>query len=126
MKEISFKIKSIERKCEECKQPLKGRKDQKFCSDYCRNTFNNRQNEQNNTYIRKVNGILKRNRRILSTFFNKNETQKEIYELAELGFNFRYFTHSYKDSKGVPFYFCYDLGYSKENGLMCQIIENSM
>ena len=54
-----------ERVCNECKQDLFGRKDQKFCSDYCRNTYNNRLNEDSTKYIRRINGILRKNRRIL-------------------------------------------------------------
>ena len=33
-----------ERKCLECGTVLKGRSDKKFCSDYCRNTYNNKVN----------------------------------------------------------------------------------
>ena len=29
------------RNCLECKDPVKGRIDKKFCSDYCRNAYNN-------------------------------------------------------------------------------------
>ena len=53
------------RECKECKHKLSGRKDQKFCSDYCRNTFNNRLNEDANAYVRRINAILRKNRRIL-------------------------------------------------------------
>ena len=53
------------RPCKECGQKLSGRRDQKFCSDYCRNTFNNRLNEDSTNYMRRINNILRRNRRIL-------------------------------------------------------------
>ena len=37
------------RSCKECDHKLSGRRDQKFCSDYCRNTFNNQ--VQNGVYF---------------------------------------------------------------------------
>ncbi|MEY3426399.1 MAG: hypothetical protein RL679_1757, partial [Bacteroidota bacterium] len=55
------------RTCNECNRALSGRKDQKFCGDHCRNTFNNRQNEDATNYVRRVNNILRKNRRILAT-----------------------------------------------------------
>ena len=33
------------RECLECGEPLKGRVDKKFCSDYCRNSHNNKVNK---------------------------------------------------------------------------------
>ena len=54
------------RTCLECEAKLSGRKDQKFCADYCRNTYNNRQNEDANATVRRINGILRKNRRILA------------------------------------------------------------
>ena len=113
----------MDRHCEECKRPLKGRKDQKFCSDYCRNTYNNRQNEDSNKYVRRVNNILRRNRRILGTLLRNKEINKELQELAELGFNFRYYTNTLTDDDGNPLYFCYELGYKREDGVRCKIIE---
>ena len=52
--------------CRECQEKLVGRRDQKFCCDYCRNTYNNRINEDANAVVRKINSILRKNRRILS------------------------------------------------------------
>ena len=77
-----------QRHCHECNEALKGRKDQKFCSDYCRNTFNNRLNEDSNATVRKVNRILRKNRRILEELLTKKQCVKPITELIELGYNF--------------------------------------
>jgi len=101
------------RNCQECKQVLKGRKDQKFCSDYCRNTFNNRLNEDATNYIRRVNNILRKNRRILSTLNPNGKITVDGIRLAEEGFNFHYFTNVYKTQKGATYQFCYDQGYIK-------------
>jgi predicted nucleic acid-binding Zn ribbon protein len=43
-----------QRVCKECGHKLSGRKDQKFCSDYCRNSFNNKLNEDANASVRKT------------------------------------------------------------------------
>jgi hypothetical protein len=101
------------RKCQECKQILKGRKDQKFCSDYCRNTFNNRLNEDATNYVRRINNILRKNRRILATLNQKGKTTVEGLKLGEEGFNFHYYTNIYKTQKGATYHFCYDQGYLK-------------
>ena len=78
------------RKCLECETLLLGRKDQKFCADYCRNTYNNRLNEDVNSTVRKINSILRKNRRILAQLNPKGKKTVHLIELAELGFNFHY------------------------------------
>jgi hypothetical protein len=102
-----------DRKCKECGQKLLGRKDQKFCSDYCRNTHNNRMNEDTTTYMRRINNILRKNRRILSTLNPNGKITVDGISLAEEGFNFHYFTNIYRTQKGSKYFFCYDQGYVK-------------
>jgi hypothetical protein len=99
--------------CQECSQKLAGRKDQKFCSDYCRNTFNNRLNEDATKYIRRINNILRKNRRILSNLNPNGKITVDGITLAEEGFNFHYYTNVYKTQKGASYLFCYDQGYLK-------------
>ncbi len=101
------------RHCQECNQKLSGRKDQKFCSDYCRNTFNNRLNEDSTKYIRRINNILRKNRRILAELNPKGKITVDGITLAEEGFNFHYYTNVYKTQKGAAYIFCYDQGYLK-------------
>jgi hypothetical protein len=102
-----------ERKCKECGQVLNGRKDQKFCSDYCRNTYNNRQNEDATAYVRRINNILRKNRRILAAMNPTGKITVDGIRLAEEGFNFHYFTNIYETKKGSQYYFCYEQGYIK-------------
>lgn len=102
-----------ERKCLECGAPLKGRKDQKFCSDYCRNSYNNRLNEDANNYVRRINNILRKNRRILDKLNPDGKKTVDAMALAEEGFNFHYYTNTYTTKKGVTYYYCYDRGYLK-------------
>ena len=100
-----------DRVCLECSAPLKGRKDQKFCSDYCRNSYNNKQNEDSNKHVRKINSILRKNRKILEKLNPKGKATVDALTLAEAGFNFHYFTNIYKTQKGASYFFVYDYGY---------------
>lgn len=104
---------SESRTCEECSQKLLGRKDQKFCSDLCRNAFNNRLNEDSNKYVRRINGILRKNRRILEKLNPTGKNSVDGITLAEEGFNFHYYTNIYKTQKGGEYFFCYEFGYRK-------------
>ncbi|MDX1651121.1 MAG: hypothetical protein R3277_01430 [Brumimicrobium sp.] len=108
-----MKTKENGRLCLECETPLNGRKDQKFCGDYCRNTYNNRQNEDANNYMRRINNILRKNRRILDRLNPKGKKTVDAMTLAEEGFNFHYFTNIYTTQKGSEYKFCYDRGYLK-------------
>jgi hypothetical protein len=101
------------RNCLECDTKLSGRRDQKFCGDYCRNSFNNRLNEDANSIVRRVNRILRKNRRILYKLNPNGKKTLDGMSLAEEGFNFHYFTNLYKTQKGYNYYFCYEYGYIK-------------
>ena len=101
------------RTCLECALKLVGRKDQKFCSDYCRNSFNNRLNEDVNATVARVNRILRKNRRILSKLNPNGKKSVNGVKLSEEGFNFHYFTNLYQTQKGYNYYFCYEYGYIK-------------
>ncbi|HBW85193.1 MAG: hypothetical protein ACKO2O_00455 [Crocinitomicaceae bacterium] len=103
----------MERNCQECGHKLRGRKDQKFCSDSCRNSFNNKKNEDANASVRRINAILRKNRRILAAMNPNGKITVDGISLAEMGFNFHYFTNIYKTQKGAQYYFCYDYGYIK-------------
>ncbi len=101
------------KKCLECDTPLSGRRDQKFCGDYCRNTFNNRLNEDSSNYMRRINNILRKNRRILAKLNPDGKKTLDGIIMAEEGFNFHYYTNIYKTKKGSEYIFCYDQGYLK-------------
>lgn len=97
--------------CLECGDTFTGRIDKKFCSDQCRNTYNNRLNKDETNYIRNINHILRKNRRILADLNpdGKAKTHKAI--LVDKGFNFQYFTNIYTTKSGKTYFFCYDQGY---------------
>ena len=104
-----------DRNCIECEQRLSGRKDQKFCSDYCRNTHNNRLNEDSTKYMRRINNILRKNRRILSLLNPDGKKTVDGITLAEEGFNFHYYTNVYTTKTGSQYFFCYEQGYLKKD-----------
>lgn len=101
------------RLCLTCKRPLKGRIDKKFCDDACRNAYNNQQNSDQNNYVRNVNNILRRNRRLLEAQIPEGEEMKKVLKdkLARAGFDFKYHTHQYQNQKGQVYFFSYEYGY---------------
>jgi predicted nucleic acid-binding Zn ribbon protein len=102
---------STERKCAECGEKLLGRADQKFCSDQCRNAYNNRQNSDANNFVRNINNALRRNRRILEALSPGEKTKVDRDKLVAKGFSFTYFTHEYVTKNGAIYKFCYEMGY---------------
>jgi hypothetical protein len=99
------------RKCLECGEEFSGRIDKKFCSDMCRNAYNNRLNSDTSNLVRNINGILRKNRRILMEFNTDGKARIHKKKLLEKGFDFNYFTSIYKTQKGAIYYFIYEQGY---------------
>ncbi len=100
-----------ERQCDSCGAIITGRSDKRFCSDYCRNTKHNELNRDISNYMRKVNNILRRNRRILAALNPNGKCKVRGTTLMEEGFNFAYHTNVYETKKGLKYHFCYDQGY---------------
>ncbi len=104
--------KSDKRICPECGDKIIGRSDKKFCSDQCRNTYNNKLNSDASNTVRNINNILRKNRRILQKLNKKSgKTMVSKDILLSKGFNFTYHTHTYTTQKGVNYLFCYEYGY---------------
>ena len=99
------------RLCLDCNEQLKGRSDKKFCDDQCRSNFNNRQLSENTSFMRQVNSILKRNRRILEELNPGGKIKINRKRLLAKGFNFEYFTNIYQTQTGKNYFFCYESGY---------------
>ena len=99
------------KKCLECGESFKGRADKKFCSDMCRNAYNNKQNSDSTNYVRNINNILRKNRRILSENIKGDTGKSTKNKLIEKGFSFGYYTNTYTTKKGATYFYCYDYGY---------------
>ena len=102
----------MKRECLECRDPIRGRIDKKFCSDYCRNAYNNKLNKDSNNLLRNINNRLRRNYRILGSFPLENGKAKTLKtRLLDKRFDFEHITNLYPTKTGTTFYFVYDLGY---------------
>ncbi|GAA5024216.1 hypothetical protein GCM10011506_07680 [Marivirga lumbricoides] len=98
--------------CLQCGAPIQGRADKKFCDDYCRNVYNNQSKRGSINLIRNITNALRRNRNILETLMNGEDTYKTPREkLTESGFNFKYHTHTYTNKRGDVYFYCFDHGY---------------
>ncbi|WP_257666179.1 hypothetical protein [Parapedobacter tibetensis] len=101
----------MERRCLDCEQPIIGRADKKFCDDACRSNHNNRLHSEETIYLRKVNSILKRNRKILETLNPDGKAKLKRKTLQDEGFDFGYITSTYTTKKGDQYRYCYEYGY---------------
>lgn len=97
--------------CPECGEIIKGRIDKKFCSDLCRNAYNNKLNADSTNHVRNINNILKRNRRIIEELAPEGKASVHKSKMNEKGFDFTYFTNIYKNKNGETYFFCYEYGY---------------
>ena len=97
--------------CLECGEKLVGRSDKKFCSDYCRNAYNNKINTDAKNLIRNINNRLRKNWRILEELNPNQKTKTTRNKLMQMGFDFHYITSTYTTKVGTVYYFVYDQGY---------------
>ena len=90
--------------CLECDEKIIGREDKKFCSDGCRNAFNNKINKDSNNKLRK-------NYRILLAINTDQKIKTSRSKLLSKGFDFEYFTNILRTNTGNTYFFLYDQGY---------------
>lgn len=102
---------SEKRFCPVCNEPILGRIDKKFCSDQCRNSFNNTRYSMTNTCVQKINRTLKKNHTILTELNTSGKTKVSRSKLLHEGFDFNYFTSTYETQKGNTYKLCYNEGY---------------
>jgi predicted nucleic acid-binding Zn ribbon protein len=97
--------------CLECGDKLIGREDKKFCSDGCRNAYNNKINKDSTNFMRNVNNKLRKNYRILSGLNVEGKGKTTRAKLLSKGFDFEFFTNVLETKTGNRYYFVYDQGY---------------
>ncbi|PWJ60013.1 hypothetical protein CLV98_101188 [Dyadobacter jejuensis] len=97
--------------CLECDKPLVGRTDKKFCSDMCRNSYNNRLNSDSHNLMRNINNQLRKNRRILEDLCPDGKVTLPKSTLLAKGFDFNWMTHVRTTLKGTVYQYVYDYGY---------------
>ncbi|MGR3810417.1 DUF2116 family Zn-ribbon domain-containing protein [Jiulongibacter sp. NS-SX5] len=101
----------MERKCPECGNPIFGRADKKFCSDPCRNNYNNKQKASSTNLIKNTNYALKKNYQILQKLCKNDKSKTTRSTLLKHGFNFELITSRRVTKKGSEYFFVYDYGY---------------
>ncbi len=97
--------------CLECSEKIVGREDKKFCSDGCRNSYNNKINKDSTNFMRNVNNKLRKNYRILSALNLDGKSKTTRTKLLSKGFDFEFFTNILNTKTGNTYYFLYDQGY---------------
>ncbi len=97
--------------CLECSEKIVGREDKKFCSDGCRNAYNNKINKDSTNFMRNVNNKLRKNYRILSALNVDGKSKTTRTKLLSKGFDFEFFTNILNTKTGNTYYFLYDQGY---------------
>lgn len=97
--------------CPECGELIKGRIDKKFCSDLCRNAFNNKMNADSTNFVRNVNNALRKNRRILEETLKGDKTTVPRQKLADKGFNFKFHTSQVVTANHHTYICCYEYCY---------------
>lgn len=97
--------------CLECEEAIKGREDKKFCSDGCRNAYNNKINKDSTNFMRNVNNKLRKNYRILCELNTEGKSKTTRMKLQSKGFDFEFFTNRLQTKTGNTYYFLYDQGY---------------
>jgi hypothetical protein len=115
----------VERKCLDCGDIIRGRTDKKFCSDQCRNNYNNRLNRDTNNYVRNVHGLLRKNRRILADLYAEQKVKVHRDALIALGYNFSFFTHVIETANGQKYHFCFEYGYMEMENDFLELSQNS-
>jgi len=97
--------------CLECGEKIVGREDKKFCSDGCRNAYNNKMNKDSTNLMRNINNKLRKNYRILADLNPEGKSKTTRSKLLGKGFDFEFFTSIYTTKTGNVYYFLYDQGY---------------
>jgi hypothetical protein len=97
--------------CLECHEKIVGREDKKFCSDGCRNAYNNKMNKDHTNLMRNINNKLRKNYRVLSELNPEGKTKTTKNKLISKGFDFELMTSVYTTKTGNIYYFVYDQGY---------------
>ncbi len=101
----------MQKQCPECDEKIVGREDKKFCSDYCRNAYNNKVNKDSKNLIRNTNNRLRKNYKILSDLNKSGKTKINRVKLLNQNFDFNFFTSIYTTKTGNIYFYVYDQGY---------------
>lgn len=114
------------RKCLDCGEVLRGRSDKKFCSDQCRNNYNNTINREANNLVRNVHSVLRKNRKILCELYDSGTRKIHRDALLVSEFNMNFFTHLVEtDNDSSVTRYCYEYGYRDIDPEYISLVKNA-
>ncbi|MFT3749087.1 MAG: DUF2116 family Zn-ribbon domain-containing protein [Agriterribacter sp.] len=123
-----MKSKIKKRKCLVCSKSFEGNDNKKFCSEKCKNAYNNGRRKEETGQTGKVISILKHNRRAMEMLLDGKEvTNVKEQTLLDNGFVFRYHTHTranHGDQK--EYIFCFEYGYHRKENGWCTIVKGTI
>jgi hypothetical protein len=103
------------KKCLYCQKELIGRTDKKFCDPQCKSAYQYKlAKEQPERFFNKVDNQLKLNRKILKEYNKGGKVTVRASVLTQEGFNPKFFTHYWKNSKNDVYLFVYEYGFLKK------------
>jgi len=115
------------RQCTVCNKIIKGRSDKKFCSKRCNNDYQKQKRQTQVTQeVKVINNILLKNRNILDGLAQQNKTKKfMVYRivLVQLGFDFKYITRFYLNSKNKVYHYVYDYAWMEFSSQEVMIVK---
>ncbi len=105
--------------CKYCDEKLEGRVDKIYCDEHCKSAYNYKVSKNKEaSFFNKVEKQLKANRRLLKLYNKAGKAIIRKEDLIASGFNPKFFTHYWKNTKGDVYLFCFEFGYLErtENG----------
>lgn len=102
--------------CLNCNESIVGRSDKIFCDAYCKSSFHYKNKKGAEiSLFESIDKQLKTNRRLLKSFNKAGKAVVRKEELLSEGFNPKYFTHFWKNTKGDVYLFCFEFGFLARN-----------
>ena len=100
------------KKCPNCSEEIKGRKNKTFCTLYCKSAYHYEKDKNKPpTRYKAVDTQLKLNRKILARFNQAGKATIRQENLLKEGFDPTYITSWWKNKKGDTYLFCYEFGF---------------
>ncbi|NJB37979.1 MULTISPECIES: hypothetical protein [Flavobacteriaceae] len=103
----------MDRMCPVCHTTVKGRTDKIYCSVKCKSIHQYEKRQQTETFYLRVEKQLRTNRKVLRSYNKAGKAIVRAEELHKQGFNPKFFTHYWKNTKGDVYLFVFEYGFLK-------------
>lgn len=97
--------------CPVCATEIIGRSDKKYCSVYCKSSYQYQKRKNGDSLFFSIDKQLRKNRSLLKKYNQSGKSSIRKAKLLETGFNPKYFTHYWKSKQGKIYLFCYEFGF---------------